>query len=76
MNMSAEIWFIGLILVGFGLLTAGVWLYIFSSNAPNLVVEGRDREVSDCSSGQTTVLAFPFHNRSRRAVQVLGLAPC
>lgn len=74
--MRAGLWNIGLILFGLGLLAVAAWHYFSPDDGPGLIFEGPDREVSDCTAGQTTVISFPFHNRAHRPVQIIGLAPC
>jgi hypothetical protein len=76
MTNHTELWLIGFILLGSVLLAVAAWQYFSPSGSPGLIVDEPDRDVSDYSAGQTTLLTFMFHNRSRRAVQVLGLEPC
>lgn len=63
-------------LLGLGLLAVSAWQYFDSEDVPGLTVEESEREISSCAIGQTKVITFPFHNRARRPVQIIGLAPC
>ncbi|HTU88753.1 MAG TPA: hypothetical protein VMF69_01535 [Gemmataceae bacterium] len=74
--MRDRLWAIGLILFGLGLLAAAAWQYFGPEDGPGLIVDEPERAVSGCSVGQTKAITFSFHNRSRRPVQVIGLAPC
>lgn len=76
MTMRSRIWGIDLLLFGLGLLAAAAWLYFGPGDGPGLIVEEPEREFSGCSVGQTKAITFSFHNRSRYAVQIIGLAPC
>lgn len=76
MTMYARLCTIGLILLGLTALAGAAWQYFLPDDGPGLIVEGPNREISDCSASQTTVIAFPFHNRSRHPVQIIGLATC
>lgn len=65
-----------LLLCGLGTLGAAAWQYFAPEEGPGLIADDPEREISGCSPGQTTALTFAFHNRSSRAVQIVGLAPC
>jgi hypothetical protein len=74
--MPVRLWTLGLLLCGLAMLAVAAWQYFSPADGPGLIVEGPDREISDCSVGRTTVVTFLLHNRGRRPVQVIGLAPC
>jgi hypothetical protein len=76
MKMRTGIWASGLILFGLGLLAVAAWQYFSPDDGPGLTVDETEREISDCSVGQTKVITFPLHNRARHPVQIIGLAPC
>lgn len=64
------------LLCGLGMLGAAAWQYFGPEEGPGLIADDPEREISNCSPGQITTLTFAFHNRSRHAVQIIGLAPC
>jgi hypothetical protein len=74
--MRARLWAVGLLLCGMGLLAVAAWQYFIPEDGPGLTVDEPEREISDCLVGQTKVVTFPFHNRARHPVQIIGLAPC
>ena len=74
--MLARLWAIGLLLCGLGLLGVAAWQYFGQKDGPGLIVDEPEREISGCTVGPTTMIAFSFHNRSRHPVQIVGLAEC
>lgn len=65
-----------LILLGLTALAGAAWQYFSPPDGPGLLVDEPNREITECSAGQTTLIAFPFHNRTSHPVQIIGLAPC
>ncbi len=82
--MHVRIWTICLALFGLGLLAVAAWQYFGPTDGPGLAVDQPEREISDCSVGQTKVITFLLQNRARHSVlivgpnpvQIIGLAPC